>query len=239
MRRNLAIAGGAILLVVAIISGVTMLDSPSEPSDNHTTDAPDGPENPIEAPSENNTTVPPAPPVYAPNDPGRHSYPANPSSAEEELVGSQALSNHIIDQINYRRGQEDLDALHKSATLDSNTRAHSLDMYNRSYFDTTSPDGVTPVERYNGTATNCSVVTEYVFQETYIVETADGDKKHIDSGQIAASVFSEMMGNETMLDTMLSEDYTHVGAGTYFTPEETDTGATRLNVHVTVDYCRV
>lgn len=249
MNRNLALVGGALIFVAAVaVGGLTLIDSPNsaptESAPNETPrempdDTPTG-EGPFGTPTDDTpaATSTPAPPVFHPDDPSRQTFPRDANTADEEIVASDILTDHLRELINsYREEHNDLSTLVQTGTLTSVSRTHSWDMHERGFVSTTNPEGETPVDRYEGYQTECEAVTEYVFDETRVVETADGDRQDVSSKDIAEDVFYQMRTNRTMHDSIINDSYNGIGVGTYVVGGENDEGAIEVTAYVTVDYC--
>jgi uncharacterized protein YkwD len=171
-------------------------------------------------------------------DPGRSAYPTTTSDAEPVVVDSTAFSAHLADQIAAYRVENDRRPLRETATTARVTRTHAWEMYARGYLHTTGADGRTPVARYQGTATECSGVTEFVFQERRVAVGANGNERHLTSDGVAADVFVQLLQDPTMAETMASDEFTHLGVGAYVATEANDAGETVVVTTVTVDFCR-
>ena len=64
-------------------------------------------------------------------------------------IDSDAFEKEVLDLVNIERSNHGLGLLIWDDKLASVARAHSADMARRNFFDHTSPDGATPVERLN------------------------------------------------------------------------------------------
>lgn len=181
-----------------------------------------------------------APPVFADGDPGRHSYPPNPESAEEELLGSKGIEGafeRLHEEFRERNGLEDL---FQNASLSSGARKHSYDMATHDYVAPAGPDGEDPVEKYEPLEVSCAAVESLVHSTPVTVVDAEGERTGVTDAGVAERLFSVFRDDPAASNVLLlpKADAAAAGVGVYLAPRDSAGSEEVVDVYVTVDVCR-
>jgi hypothetical protein len=182
-----------------------------------------------------------------PGDPGRSIFwfnPANPEHPVDEprLIDSERIERLVHERINDLRQENGLAPVSYNYTIASIARAHSADMADRDYFDTVSPDGRAPTDRYLAVVDDptCSAYAENV---------VDVGPRNATNEAIARQIVFQLTNSTDARETLLDPDWTGEGIGVYFTensigaPYENDTefegllGDSEVSVLATQDVC--
>ncbi|NGM69041.1 CAP domain-containing protein [Natronolimnobius sp. AArcel1] len=97
------------------------------------------------------------PEVTDPDDPGESTY-----ETEVETVSSATVEDFVHAEVNDRRAEHDLEALEWDGTVASVSRAHSVDMAEREYFDHVNPDDEGPYDRFDAVDSYCRAYGENI-----------------------------------------------------------------------------
>lgn len=181
-----------------------------------------------------------SPPVFAAGDPGRNSYPRNPQSAEEELLGSKGIEDQFYQQYTQYRRQNDAAELYPNASLESGARKHSYDMATHDYVGPEGPNGEDPVVRYEPLQVSCSAVESLVHKTSVTVVDDEGSRTGVTETDVATSLFSIFRDDEEMSKALLlpKTEAAAAGVGVYLTPQDQEGTREVVDVYVTVDICR-
>lgn len=180
-----------------------------------------------------------SPPVFAEGDPGRNSYPRNPQSAEEELLGSKGIEDQFYRLYTQYRRQNDAEELYPNASLESGARKHSYDMATRSYVGPEGPNGEDPVAKYEPLQVSCSAVDSLVHKTSVTVIDNEGSRTGVTETDVATSLFSVFRDDEDMSKALLlpKVEAAAAGVGVYLTPQDQEGTREVVDTYVTVDIC--
>lgn len=175
-------------------------------------------------------------------DPGVTSYPEDPTSAEDKMVGSMEMRDLFYKRLMRYRQENGAEGLYHDKTgLVSVARVHSQAMHENDYVGVNAPDGSAPSPSlYEGTQTHCGSVSRVVHSDSTTVVDADGSRRDVDSATVARAMFDEMVDDSATNEKLLqpkSENDSAVGVGFYVADHEADDGSVVADVYLTVDFC--
>jgi hypothetical protein len=181
-----------------------------------------------------------APPVYADGDPSRNSYPRNPDSAEEELLGSRGIQRAfelLYTEYRERNGAEEL---YPNGSLSSGARKHSYDMATHGYVAPAGPNGEDPVEKYEPLQVSCTAVESLVHSTPVTVVDGEGERTGVTDADVARDIFSVFRDDAAASDALLlpKREAASAGVGVYLAPQDGDGTEEVVDVYLTVDVCR-
>jgi len=174
---------------------------------------------------------------YVEGSQGTQTYPEEYEDYSEVQVEQEEVEDQVQAEIDSRRKEAGWGRAYSSRARSSVTRAQADNMYDRTYLAGVTPSGVTPVEQYKGTATECKAVERYVYRIDRPVETADGRQLEVSTSGVAADVTEEMLSDDRIMANMTTTDKLYRNVGIYMTTEPAQGGGTNLVTTTTIDFC--
>lgn len=229
-RKRMLIIGVVATVVVAGIAGAFFLtnggNQPMQPGGDYEHDRGDGEEDD---------------PIWSADDPGQSTFPENPTSDEDKMLGSREMSDHFYENyMNYRLNHDREGLYQDQSGLGGIARAHSQAMHENDYVGTENPDGseFSP-SAYENLQVSCDGVDRLVNTRSVTVIDENGQRTEARSEEVATAMFAEMIEDSETKEQMLrpKSEYDAVGVGYYITTHETDNGSVVADVYLTLDSC--
>ena len=174
------------------------------------------------------------PAVTDPEDPGVSTY-----ETDVETVASETVEDFVHAEVNDRRAEHGLEPLEWDGTVASVSRAHSVDMAEREYFDHANLEGEGPYDRFTAVDDYCQGYGENIAL-TWLDRSVErpGDEDEVVEYQtaeaLATGLVEQWMNStphrEAILDEHASHGWDRGGVGIYID----DDGA----VYATHNFCQ-
>lgn len=172
-----------------------------------------------------------------PNDPGESDATTNKSH-----IDSEDVEYYIFKEVNEIREERNLSSYEYSVYLSSVSRAHSEDMFARSYFAHENPDGERIWHRFNKDEGDWSKACDRISEniaKNWVGQPVDEDhseqpQTYWTEQEIANAIVEQWMHSESHREAMLNPNNDIHGIGVYVTENESDNGPT---VYATQGFC--
>lgn len=152
--------------------------------------------------------------------------PSDPNGSLYDATGgtftSAAVEDFVHAEVNDRRAERGLEPIAWDGTIASVSRAHSVDMHEREYFDHTNPDGDDPMDRFGEVAEYCRAYGENLamtWADRNVRTENDGVNRYETPEELAEGVVDQWMNSPPHREAMLSESWDRGGVGVYLTQE--------------------
>lgn len=226
----MVIMGVGAIVVVAGIVGVFFLtnggNTPMQPGDDYEHDRGDGEEDD---------------PMWSPDDPGQSTFPENPTSDDDKMLGSREMSDYLYESHMRYRVNNDRDGLYQDQSgLGGVARVHSEAMHENDYVGTENPDGSEfTSSAYENLQVSCEGVDRVIRTHSVTVVDENGRRTDVRSEEVATQMFSEMIDGSETKEKLLrpKSEYDAVGVGYYITTHENDNGAVGTDIYLALDFC--
>ena len=175
--------------------------------------------------------------VFAEDDPGRHSYPPDPSSRDEEILGSNYIEERLWELYTAYRAERGKEDLFPNASLDSVAAQHSYYLATEGYMGINSPDGTPPESQYDDLEVICTDVRRFI-RRTSVTVVEDGERTGITESEVAETLFASLTEDREAQEALElpKSEAASAGIGVFLSPvEEGDT--VNIDVYLTVDIC--
>jgi len=172
-----------------------------------------------------------------PDDPSQSGF-----QTERSQIDSEDVEYHIFKEVNEIRSDRNLSEYEYSVYLSSVGRAHSEDMYDRSYFAHENPDGERIWNRFNtdeGQWTQaCERISENIAQN-WVGQLVENDhseepQKYWTEEEIADAIVQQWMHSDAHRKAMLHPDNDIHGIGVYVIESDDESGG---KVYATQGFC--
>ncbi len=153
------------------------------------------------------------PELVDPDDPNRSTYDATAGT-----ITSNVVEDFVHQKVNERRAEHGLEPIEWDGTVASVSRAHSVDMADRSYFNHTNPDGENPMDRFNDVGGYCRSYGENIAM-TWVdrkVRHPDGSTTKYETPEaLAEGLVEQWMNSPPHRRAILEESWDRGGVGVY------------------------
>ena len=156
------------------------------------------------------------PTLVDPNDPNESTYASSSGTFSSEVV-----EDFVHAEVNDRREARGLDPIEWDGTVASVSRAHSVDMDEREYFNHTNPDGESPMDRFDEVGDYCRVYGENLAM-TWADRNVQGNdeiNRYETPEELAEGLVDQWMNSPPHREAMLEESWDRGGVGVYLTDD--------------------